>query len=245
MLWRLYSVLLAFELYERYKTRKNAKFLRGVGLTFFTAVILLFSLRNIDRCPDWKDNNTLFIADTDEAPESAKIQLNAGIAYLKLGEKNDSTVKDSLLKKAMFHLQKGIAIYPAYADGYLNMGVVYSHLRDPANMELWWNKARKISPNHDGFREYDKILSSYYFSVGLQKGIEKKFTESISNMMHALRFDTLNADILYNLGGAYFTIQKTDSAKYFFQKTLSIISNYQKALAGLQEIEMHELKERR
>ena len=61
-------------------------------------------------------------------------------------------------------------------------------------------------------------------------------------MKKALFYDSLNADLLYNLGGAYFTVQKIDSAKYFFQKTLLRKPDFQKAKDGLQVIEMQRMK---
>lgn len=235
-------VIFGFSLCEKLISTGKEKFIRGTVFTFFLIIFLLFSIRNIARCRDWKDNNTLFIADTEGAPNSAKIQLNAAIAYINLSEKKDTTEQDSLLNKAIYHLQKGIDIYPIYIDGYMNMGVAYNRLRDLANAELWWNKARKINPQHTAFLEYDKIISNHYFAIGLKNGVDRNFKESISNMQKALNYDSLNADVLYNLGGAYFTIQKIDSAKYFFQKVLQLNPSYQKAMDGLRAIEMLQRK---
>lgn len=234
----------AFDLYKKYKTKQNALILTTTGKVVLLSILLIFSFRNIARCSDWKDNNTLFIADTDDAPNSAKIQLNAGIAYLMLEPENDSTIRDSLLHRAIDHLQKGIRIYPGYIDGYMNMGVAYSRLNEIENAQKWWDKARVINPAHPGFKEYDRIISRNYFKTGLEKGVEKNFSESISNLRLALSYDSTNADIYYNLGGAYFTIQRIDSAKYFFSKTLLINPSEQRASMALQAIQMQELRNR-
>lgn len=235
-------IVTGFHFLEKLMSKKIIKITGSIGIGIFLTVLILFSLRNINRCRDWKDNNTLFIADVKNAPGSAKIQLNAGIANINLSDTKDSAESDVFLKKAIYHFQKGIDIYPNFIDGYINIGVAYNRLKDLENAELWWNKARKINPQHLGFKEYDKIISNYYFIIGLKNGIKANYKESISNMKKALFYDSLNADVLYNLGGAYFTIQKIDSAKYFFQKTLVRNPDFQKAKDGLQVIEMQRMK---
>ena len=235
-------VIAGFSLFEKIKTVGNEKLIRGAGLAFFMIVFLIFTIRNVARCSDWKDNNSLFLADTNASPHSAKVQLNAAIAYINLSEKKDTLEQDSLLHKAIYHINKGININPGYIEGYMNMGVAYSRLRDMKNAELWWNKARTINPYHKNFTDYDKIISNYYFVAGLRNGVDNNFRESISNMQKALTYDSLNLEILYNLGGAYFTIHEIDSAKNYFQKVLNKNPSHQKAIEGLKAIEMQQGK---
>lgn len=227
-----------FGIYQKSDSASGRKIIKGSLVTLLAFVLLSFNVRNISRCSDWKDNNTLFIADTDDAPKSAKVQLNAGIAYLTLESTADSTEKVMLINKAIEHLQKGIDIYPAYIDGYMNMGVAYSRLGNIQLAEEWWNRARKINPLHPGFNEYNKIISVHYYNMGLSEGVAKNFIESIAQMRMALKYDSTNAEIFYNLGGAYFTIQRMDSAKYFFSKTLEINPSYEKAILPLRVIQM-------
>jgi tetratricopeptide (TPR) repeat protein len=235
------AVLLVYEAFLYLRAKQKNNILEWIPATLLILILILFSFRNIARCSDWKDNNTLFIADTDEAPNSAKIQLNAGIAFLTLSD-IDTLKKDSLLRMALIHLQKGIDIYPTFIDGYMNMGVTYSRLGDLSKAEEWWNKARKIDPNHSSFRQYNIILRDYYFNRGLQNGVDRKFSESITNMKNALAYDSLNADILYNIGGAYFTLQNTDSAVYYFQKSLKVNPDLINAQQALQAIQMQRFK---
>ena len=235
-------ILGSFYLFEKISSERNNKITNSIGIAVFFTVILLFSIRNIKRCSDWKDNNILFIADTKSAPRSAKVQLNAGIAYINLSDQKKAVKPDSLLNKALYHLQKGIEIYPNFIDGYMNMGVVYNRLNNMDQAEIWWNKARKINPQHQKFSEYDKIISQYYLLKGLNNGTERNFKKAVSNLNIALSYDTSNIDIIYNLGGAYFMIPNHDSAKYFFWKTLERNPDFQKAKDGLQVIEMQRMK---
>ena len=208
---------------------------------FFVAVLcfitLLYCARNIARCADWKDNNTLFIADTESAPKSTKVQLNAALAYLNMSKDASGNEKEKYIKKAMIHLKNGISLSPTYLDGYLNMGVCYNWLANYDSAEVWWNKARAINPTHPLLIEYDKILANYFLKTGLQKGAEKKFSESIQYMRRASQYDTSNAVIFSNLGGAYYTIQKMDSAIYFWKKTLLLNPNDADATNGMRAID--------
>ncbi len=197
-------------------------------------IILLFSIRNISRCNDWKNNDTLFLADANETPNSTKVQLNAGIACLNISQEKSGKEKKEWLDKSMTFFQKGIDIYPSKLDGYINMGVAYSWKNDFENARLWWEKARQINPVSPDLERPFKALANYYFREGMQYGTEKKYELSINKMRLALQYDSLNADILINLGGAYYTIENADSAMLFFQKSLLLNPENKNANAGLQ-----------
>ena len=118
-------------------------------------------------------------------------------------------------------------------DGYLNIGVIYNWKGDYENAELWWKKAYKLKPDNSSVHQYFKVLATYYYQQGMQSGAQQNFRQSISQFQHALQYDSLNADILYNTGGAYFSINQTDSAAYYFGKTLKVNPAYQQAQQGL------------
>jgi cytochrome c-type biogenesis protein CcmH/NrfG len=55
-------------------------------------------------------------------------------------------------------------------------------------------------------------------------------------MKKALMHDSTNANIWYNIGGAYFTIQQYDSARYAWLKTLQYQPDNADAKRGLSAI---------
>lgn len=226
-------VALIFSIRKIKNDEKNQKIFQNGISVLFSVVILLFVIRNINRCDDWKDNNTLFIHDAGETQNSAKVQLNAGIAYINLAEEKPDDKKNELLENAFIHLQKGISIYPDYVDGYINMGVAYFRKGDIEHAEVWWNKAKTLKPSEKKVRECELVLSAHYFQQGLKSGIEKKLPESINSLLHSLKYDSLNSDILFNLGGAYYTISKPDSAAYYWTQTLKINPDHQEAKKGM------------
>ncbi len=211
--------------------------LKKVFYAFAALVIVASCYRNILRSFDWKDNNTLFIADVKSVPNNAKAQLNAGLGYIDLAKNLESPLKEIQLDSAKIHLLKGIAIYPEFLDGYLNMGVVYNWQNNFDSSEVWWNRARKINPESPTLKQYDKVLAAHFYQNGLQKATAKNFDECISDFLKAYQYDSLNQDICYNMGGVYFTINNLEKAKLYWQKTLAINPSNQQAATGLQAAE--------
>lgn len=197
-------------------------------------LVLLSCYRNALRCLDWKDNNTLFIADVKSVPNNAKAHLNAGIAYIDLAGKLEMPKKQVPLDSAKTHLLKGISIYPQFIDGYLNMGVIYNWENNFDSAEIWWNRARLIKPDNSSLMQYDKVLANHYYQSGLKKATNKKYDECIADFLKAYQYDSLNADICYNMGGVYFTVNDFANAKRYWEKTLQINPSNQQAAGGLQ-----------
>lgn len=212
---------------------KNAERSQKAAGLLLLLILAGFTIRNIIRCYDWKDNNTLFLADVKQTPNSAKSQLNAGIACLNLAGESTGPAKEKWIDNSFEYLQKGISIYPKKIDGYINMGVGYSWKGDFENAEVCWNRARLLFPESEELRTPYKVLSDHYFRKGLQLGTEKDYAASINSMLHALRYDSLNPEILFNLGGAYFTIRNADSAVFYFQKTIQLDPGHPNAHEGL------------
>lgn len=233
----IFIVAASGEFYNFLITKKSINFINKIMLAIFFIAIGLFTARNMMRCEDWKDNNTLFLGDVDDAPNSAKVQLNAGLAYInRISELKTENEKAPLYDSAMVHLKKGIEIYPEYPDGYLNMGVIYNWKEDYANAEEWWLKAYRIKPDNSTVHGYFKILATYYYRLGMQSGAQKQFRQSADHFKHALLYDSLNTELLYNTGGAYFSLNLKDSAAFFWKKTLFLDPAHSQAAQGMAAI---------
>jgi tetratricopeptide (TPR) repeat protein len=231
-------VRLGFDVYLKFLTEKNRKILSATGIALAGIIVLLFCIKNMYRCPDWKDNNTLFLSDLDGGPQNAKIQMNAGMTYVTLSEGKKQEERDSLLDKAIFHFEREIEIYPEFLPGYFNIGVAYIRKENHALAEKWWNKAREIDPQSDLLPKYDKLISNYYNQRGMEFGADKNFREAADCFKSALRRDSTNSSIFYNLGGVYYEMQVLDSARYFFMESLRLNPKNDKAIQGMQAIEM-------
>lgn len=227
---------LCFDGYNYLSTKMETAVLKKSCYAVAGVVVLLSCYRNVLRCMDWKNNNTLFIADVKSVPNNAKAHLNAGIAYIDLAGKLEMPQKQIPLDSAKIHLLKGIAIYPQFADGYLNMGVIYNWENNFDSAEVWWNRARKIKPDNSSLAQYDKVLAIHYYQNGLKKATDKKYAACIADFLKAYQYDSLNADICYNMGGVYFTVNDFANAKLYWEKTLQLNPNNQQAAGGLQAV---------
>lgn len=208
--------------------------LKKVCYALAAVIIVASCYRNILRSFDWKDNNTLFIADVKSVPNNAKAQLNAGLGYIDLAKNLESPLKEIQLDSAKIHLLKGITIYPEFLDGYLNMGVIYNWQNNFDSAEVWWNRAREKNAESPTLKQYDKVLAVHFYQEGLKKATAKNFNACLTDFLKAYQYDSLNEDICYNMGGVYFTINDFNNAKIYWQKTLQINPSNQQAVSGLQ-----------
>jgi tetratricopeptide (TPR) repeat protein len=78
-------------------------------------IVLLFSLRIIDRNRDWKDDLTLWQKTVKTAPRCARAYSNLGLAYYDRG----------LYDKAIPLYKEALTIDPDYAQVHFNLGLVY------------------------------------------------------------------------------------------------------------------------
>ncbi len=192
------------------------------------------------RNTNWDDDTTLFIHDVGVVPNSCRVNNNAGWGYLGLSEKVGNTVDQAKadLDSARKYSLRAIYYDPKYEGAYLNLGGVYLHQGMLDSAKYCWDMVEKIHPNFPGLPAKFKLISDFsksLFAQGLQLGQSGKPREGLSYMRRALVMDTANfSNIWYNIGGAYFTIQKYDSAKYAWTKALQYNPNNMDAQRGLQ-----------
>lgn len=70
-------------------------------------------------------------------------------------------------------------------------------------------------------------------SLGSKMGGQRNYAGATKEMYKAINVDPNDAELWYNLGGAYFTWGKYDSAYYAWNRTLQINPNHAQAKQGL------------
>jgi len=104
----------------------RAHTLRNVAIS---CIALPFAFITVDRNMDWKNDNTLALADIDVSSNSAKANLSAGSAYLDLAELETApSEKKALLIKAHTHLAKALELHPNYFPPLDLLGITYYRL---------------------------------------------------------------------------------------------------------------------
>jgi len=219
---------------------ENSRLRTQLAVALSILVFIPAAAKTISRNNDWKNDFTLFTHDQKLSPNNARATTYAGIRYTTEGDSiADLTKKKEYWLKALELFYRAHEIYPNSASNYFNWGVVYSRMDSLERAEWAWNEGRKIKPNSSLLEQYDKFLAEKYYRMGLEKGLNKEskdLKQSIVYLYKAAKYDPTNAEYWYNLGGAYFTNSQLDSARFCFEKTLSLDPNHSNALRGLQAL---------
>lgn len=190
------------------------------------------------RNAQWRDDTTLFIHDVCVVPNSCLANSNASWDYLGLSESKDNTIPQAkaYLDSAKKYALRALHFNPKYEAAYLNLGGVYFHQDLFDSAKYCWEMVEKLHPNHPSIKAKYALLSHYYFLRGMDFGRSGKTEEGIIYMKKSLFADSANSDIWYNIGGAYFTIHKYDSARYAWLKALQYKPDNADAKRGLEAL---------
>ena len=206
---------------------------KTVGLLLGCLLVLWCGAKTISRNAEWKNDQTLFIADAQTVPNSALVNGNAGKAYIDLSEKPENKSQETeLIKKGIYHLSRSVSIHDKYVNGYLNLGVAYFKLKEYDKAKLNWNKAKEIYPNNPFIKRNFELLGATYFNEGMTIG-SKNIPEAITWLEKAVDIDSANVEYWYNLGGASFTNKDYEKARMAWAKTLKLKPDHVQAQQGM------------
>ena len=192
-----------------------------------------FAPKTIKRNAEWKNDQTLFIADAQTVPNSALVNGNAGKAYIDLSEKPENKAEEKeLIKKGIYHLSRAISIHDKYVNGYLNLGVGYFKLKEYDKAKANWSKAKEIYPSNPFIKRNLDLLGATYFNEGMTIG-GKNIPEAITWLEKAVEIDSTNVEYWYNLGGACFTNKDFAKARNAWGQTLKLKPDHAQAQQGM------------
>lgn len=210
---------------------------RTVLIAIFFALLLPAGYAVIQRNADWKNDNTLFITDAETVPNSALVNGNAGKAYVDLSEKPENKAMErEYIMKAIYYLERAIAVHDKYVNGYLNLGVCYFKLKEYDKAKMYWDKVKTIFPNNPYLKRNFPLLGVAYMNEALRIG-GKDPKQAIALLEKAVACDPTNPDLWYNLGGASFTVQDYKRAREAWSQALLLKPDYTQARQGLSAIE--------
>ena len=238
------AVILSYYLFK-WIAKKSLQTKRNILIGIASALGIVCFGETVMRNAEWKDDTTLFTHDVRVVPNSCLVNNNAAWGYLALSEEQGNTVDQAkaYLDSAFKYSLRALHLNAHYEAAYLNLGGVYFHEglsgTNPLGLDsakYCWGMVAKIHPNHPSLKAKYELLSHYYFLDGMDMGKHGKPVEGIIYMKKALAVDSTNSDIWYNIGGAYFTIQKYDSARYAWTKALQYKPDNADAKRGLQAL---------
>jgi protein O-mannosyl-transferase len=131
---------------------------------------------------------------------------------------------------AMHHgvevLTRAITLHPRYVNGYLNLGLLYFHLRKDYEALFYWKNAERLYPNNPYLRNYYMVYENdlkYRGSNAFNRG--RMDSAAIAYNLWTI-LQPNNPEAYFNLGGAYFNQQKYVQARKSWEKALKLNPNY-------------------
>lgn len=201
-------------------------------LTLLLVVTVLSALKVTARNALWKNDFTLFTHDVALSTNSVLVNSDAGKSYLDESQKPEikgTQLEKEYIEKGIFYLNKAIAIYPKFPNGYSNLGVAFFYQGKYEEAFKNWMKAKEYHRNDPALKDYAVVLTNN----ALIKGTNKDYLGAIQFLEYASQLDETNAEIWYNLGGAYYTVGNYEMAKKSWEYLLTSLNpNHQKAREG-------------
>ncbi len=151
---------------------KAQKKRRVLANTILFIILILFSIKTYSRNAEWKNNETIYLADIITAPNSVRTNQYVTILYLsKAIADTNAQLKKEYFKKAIYYGERSLKIYPNNSGACQSMVTLYLTIADAEkNDQLkneYFKKAiyygernLKINPNNSV--AYMDLGSAYY-----------------------------------------------------------------------------------
>ncbi len=168
-----FCIAVAYLLYKGMEKIKPATAGRMALAGCMLLIVGLYGFKTIDRNKAWKNDETLFNTDIENAPNSVLVNANVASSYVNRAEmEKDSVKKDQMLRTSIIYYNKVLEIHPTFVSGYMNRGVAYLKLGMPDSAKYNYNKAKELYPNYPKMYEvYYNLGVCYYLAGRVQDAI--------------------------------------------------------------------------
>jgi tetratricopeptide (TPR) repeat protein len=200
----------------------------GIGIIAWCAE------KDIERNAQWKNSDTLFLADVTTVPNSCFTNGNAGSAYnnLSLLPENKDRI-NILVDSAITYLNKSVAIHPKYVNGYLQLGLSYSLIKEYDKGIQYLDSAKAIYPNDPDLKAMFSNVSALYNNEGITL-VNTQPQKALDLFKKAVSLAPDNVSSLNDLAYAYGLFDKEyDSARKYWSIALQFDPANKIALAGI------------
>jgi hypothetical protein len=186
-------------------------------------VLLVFTWITISRNADWKDNLTLYRADSEKSSGSWRIYYNLGVVLTHdiIGKRPDAAQMQQVAE-GIRNFQRSVAIYPGYDVAQEHLGTAFLAIGKMDSAIVHFREALRINPRNG---EALKRLTGMYF-------YNKQFRQALEMYRYALTIDP-NARVQGYIGVCYLNLAKYDSAIAVFNNVLAAEPRNMSVIKGL------------
>ena len=216
----------------------NTERTKMAALSVLMGVVTLVSgYITVTRNLDWKNDATLFGADIKTTPNSILVNANVAAACIsKVDFEKDPKVKDEQLHYAIGLLDHAIALHHnSFVAGFLNRGIAWYKLGDIDKAKANMDSVKMFYPSYPTLKGMYQLIGDHYMKLGWSKyGQFGKYPEAIEVFKKGLAADSTNADLWYNMGGAYYSNRQLPEAINAWQVSLKLKPGNMQAQQGMQ-----------
>lgn len=227
-----FIIALSYGLYLLLKSNTNY-FKISLGLLIIISIPFLYI--NYERCKAWKSDYTLALTDVKTNPNSALLNANAGAYISNMTDNFEyANKKEQMLDDAKKYILKALEVHPVMVNSWINLSVVELKKKNIVGCIDAYEVADSLFHTHPNLTRLREAMVQYILFETTNWASQNKTNDALYYLNYAnKKLSPNNVDLLYNIGGAYFTIEKYDSAVYYFDKTIQLNPNYPQAKEGL------------
>ena len=233
-----------FKIDEKGKLAVPAGLFQNKALLLVSGFILmLYSVKTFTRNFDWKDSYTLYEADIETAPNSAKLNFHYGLEIIQKGLKAESQeIKKQYFDRGKARFEKAISVFPSYHDAYGQLGLCFYREKNYEKALENYELALKYKPNfplvysnmgiiyfergdltkakevYEKAVQLDPRMVDALRNLGAVNAMQKNFPEAIKYFSQALEYAPDDATINFYLGSAYRDSGQEEKGRPYLEK---------------------------
>ncbi len=201
---------------------------KKTSTTFLVILVISFSAKTIIRNRVWKNDETLFFTDVNNAPNSLKTNIHAAKFYiLKAKSESNAELKNEYFRKAVFYDERALKIDANNRYIYLGLGAAYFGLNNYLKAADMWLQSYQMDPSHEDEKNRLNELSNFLLNEGTKIFQNGNTKSAISYYKKAIELNTNNVEAWYFLGGVYFNLNDTKNGIQAWQYVLKLDPNHQ------------------
>lgn len=195
-------------LFTLFKAEQVSKWQSGA---VFTSLVIgiLFAVQTIQRNRVWESNTTLFTADLENSPNSARVQFNYGVVIMNAAGEGSSANKNQL-QLAASSFKKAISIDSLDLNSFTNLGVVEYRLNQFDQSVLYTQKAIALNPKD----------TSLYGNLGDAYFALKDYQKAVNTLKPVTRWKNATSGHHKRYGISLFNLKRYEEAIAAFKKGL-------------------------
>ena len=202
---------------------------------FLVILVVLSAFKTIPRNAEWKNDNTLFAADIKVVPNSALVCANVAASLITLADTAQPAQRMEMLQRSVTLLDHALDIHPTMVASFMNRGIAYYKMGEMDKAKANLDSVKRHYPNYPTLPGIYKLIGDDYMKQAWDKyGSKKMYPEAVATLLKGVTIDSANADLWYNLGGAYYSNKQLPEAVQAWQMAIRIKPDHVKARQGLQ-----------